>query len=534
MSPTNLKCPRTFVWTTAVAGLGVALALSDAMAIEVTLENLVQTYIGGPITPSVSVTPSGLSAELTYRSLSHPAPASSEVVFSNNPEPLRLSYSSVSFCSNHLCGLGNYLQFAGSARQLEGCDVTLVTWAKAADYPVLAAADATGYTHPVTLTLYQVSDAHQLIYLTELNQPVLVPWRPLTLPNGDPYPVNGYAFRVSFDLAQDDITLPAKVLALVSYNTQASGFEPIGVPGPYNQLNVAVASAAPVTGADADPGEVLRIAHDAAIPEGVWWFPSTALGNPMPLFQVRALATRTTTAPVEAGDYEVSATISDSTFAGGPQGTLTIGKAVAELQLTELTPFYTGSPLPAGYLTNPPNLPVDLSYNLSSNPPTEIGDYQVAGAIADPNYTGEATGVLSIRPSYNSWMAERVAAGTIPPERDGDTDDPDLDGIPNLMEYAFNLDPASASNSRTDTPPPLPRLRFVMNDAFITYRRNLDAADVSYEIRHTGDLSQPAPWPAVTGTEEIISDDGHTRVIETTLPLAPDENRKFYRLHISR
>jgi hypothetical protein len=313
----------------------------------------------------------------------------------------------------------------------------------------------------VTLSLYRVTETQQLAFLTELTRDIFVPWRPLSLPNGQPYPLNGYAFRAQFDFPKG-ITLPEKVLALVSFNTQNTGFRPIHVQGPYNELNIAVSSVAPTVGSDADPGAILKVAYDTASPAGLWSFPNASLGNDVPMFRLRALSTQSRTSPTLVGSYEVSANISDSSYAGRVLGTLTI------------------------------------------------------------------------RPSFQSWIEGKIASGQIPPDAAGEQGDPDRDGIPNLMEYAFNLDPAVAAHFNSSTSPACPKLELKNGGVAYTYRRNLDATDLSYAIEHSATLTEPGPWPTITGSETILSDDGHTRLVEIQLPRGSNENRRFYRLRINR
>lgn len=512
----------------------------DAAAIEVTLGNLSQVYDGTPKVPDVATTPAGQTVDLTYRNLTHPQPPLSETVYSNSPDPLALSYTSVGFAVNQMNGVGNYLQLGGTARKLELCEVTMVTWAKAADYLTWAAqhpdlVTPEGYFHPVTLSLYRVTDTHGYAFLTEIKRTILVPWKPLTLPGGEPYTLNGYAFRAAFDFPTG-ITLPGKVLALVSFDTQNTGFEPIGgaIAGPYNVLNVAISSAIPGVGGDADPGEILKVLYNANVPAGVWSFPNTSLGSRAPLMRLRALSTQTTSAPVNADSYEVSANISDSSYAGRILGTLVIEKAAAAIAWADLTPYYDGLPKPVATTTTPTGLAVTVTYDGSTNPPSAVGVYSVAAQVIDPNYTGTAGAQLTVRPSYSSWIEGQAAAGGIPPDQMGDNDDPDGDGTSNLMEYALNLDPAVAFGFNSGALPVLPTLASGNGGWTFTYRRNLDAADLTYAIEHDADLTHPGPWPTVTGDEVILSDDGHTRVIQVTLPAAPVGQSHFYRLRCSR
>lgn len=84
--------------------------------------------------------------------------------------------------------------------------------------------------------------------------------------------------------------------------------------------------------------------------------------------------------------------------------TLSIGEGAASITLGNLAQTYTGSPLAATATTNPSSLTVDFTYSgtgetaygPTSTPPTAAGNYTVAAAISDANYTGTATGTLMI------------------------------------------------------------------------------------------------------------------------------------------
>ncbi len=503
---------------------------SSLSAIEVTLDGLARVYDGSPQAPVPTSDPAGLPVELTYRDLTNPQPPQSAVVFDNMAATLALSYSSVSFSSNRMCGMGNYLRLSGSAREIESVDVAMVTWAPAADFPILAALNPAGYTHPITLTLYQVTDAGQLIYLKEVTRQVLVPWRPTTLANGSSYPYNGFAFKAQFDFP-GGTALPEKVIAMVSYDTANAGFYPIGLPGPYDQLNVALTSAPPAVGSDADPGAFLRIGFQLLTPVGEWSYPNTTLGNKVPIMRVHALTTRSNVPPQGAGNYEVTATISDSIYKTKVLGNLTIAKALATVTTVDSETFYSGSPVTAAVVTSPAGLAVDVRYNDAANPPAAVGTYQIAATVTDPNYTGQAAGTLTISPSVRSWIEDRVASGEIPAGMAGNGDDPDGDGISNLLEYAFNADPANGA--LTDAAGPLlPHLEADGSGRKFVYRVNLDAGDLDYGIECGAALS-PGSWDELVAPQNTLSDDGHTRVVEVALPQTADDCQ-FYRLRVTQ
>ena len=99
-----------------------------------------------------------------------------------------------------------------------------------------------------------------------------------------------------------------------------------------------------------------------------------------------------------AGSYSVSATANGNyTGSSGSVG-YTISKAIASVTLSNLTKTYNGSPQGATVTTGPGGLSVSVTYNGSSTAPTNAGSYTVAATVTDSNYTGSATGTLTINP----------------------------------------------------------------------------------------------------------------------------------------
>jgi rhamnogalacturonan endolyase len=67
--------------------------------------------------------------------------------------------------------------------------------------------------------------------------------------------------------------------------------------------------------------------------------------------------------------------------------------------LGNLTQTYDGAPKPVAVTTVPAGLPINVTYDGSATPPTNAGTYAVIATIADPSYTGSASGTLTIRPA---------------------------------------------------------------------------------------------------------------------------------------
>jgi uncharacterized repeat protein (TIGR03806 family) len=108
------------------------------------------------------------------------------------------------------------------------------------------------------------------------------------------------------------------------------------------------------------------------------------------------------TAPTAVGSYAVNATINDPNYTGSASGTLDVQPATASVTLSNLTQPYMGTPLSVTVTTVPPGLPVTVTYNGSTTPPTTVGSYAISATITDPNYTGSAGGTFVIQPALAS------------------------------------------------------------------------------------------------------------------------------------
>lgn len=105
------------------------------------------------------------------------------------------------------------------------------------------------------------------------------------------------------------------------------------------------------------------------------------------------------TAPTNAGNYTVVATVNEANYAGTTSGTLTIAKAAATVTLSQLTRIYDGTPKPVDVATTPAGLAVTTTYNGLPAAPSLIGSYAVVATVNDANYSGTATGTLAINPA---------------------------------------------------------------------------------------------------------------------------------------
>lgn len=195
-----------------------------------------------------------LSAALTFAvvgAIAAPAPT----VYNAIPSSLPPNMASLGFQATQTSEFGDYVQLAGTDRNLNSVTVTMSDWALYSDYSTDARylGNTATWSHPITLNIYNAVPGTPLntvgTLLGTVTQTITIPWRPAadsTCSGGtawrasDGLCYNGLAFNATFDMSSLNVTLPNDVIVGVAYNTQSYGAAPIGVAGPYNSLNVGV------------------------------------------------------------------------------------------------------------------------------------------------------------------------------------------------------------------------------------------------------------------------------------------------------
>ncbi|MGX5682001.1 cell wall-binding repeat-containing protein [Schumannella luteola] len=200
------------------------------------------------------------------------APASAAAtapVFDSIPETLAGNYPSLGFQATSTNEFGDAIVLAGTDRELTTVRVGMSSWAcenwATGANPCVTTEGAT-YSHPITLTVYAVDSSGPTpapgAVLATVTESKSIPYRPSAnaeacgdnrWSNGTAC-FNGYAFTLDFDLG--GVTVPDQVIVSVAFNTETRGYAPLGVAGPYNSLNVALAGAAPTVGTDETQDEM--------------------------------------------------------------------------------------------------------------------------------------------------------------------------------------------------------------------------------------------------------------------------------------
>jgi endonuclease/exonuclease/phosphatase family metal-dependent hydrolase len=155
------------------------------------------------------------------------------------------------------------------------------------------------------------------------------------------------------------------------------------------------------------------------------------------------------TAPVNAGSYAVAGTVNDAMYQGEASGTLIVAKAVAVVQLSNLSQAYDGTPKSATVTTDPAGLNVAVTYDGQAQAPTAVGSYAVAATLVEANYEGSAEGALTITDGeaptgFEAWLEDQ-SLDPEDPRYDPDADD-DGDGMTTYEEYIADTDPTQSNS----------------------------------------------------------------------------------------
>jgi hypothetical protein len=432
--------------------------------------------------------------------------------------------------------MGDYVQLGGTARNLESVDAVMVTWAKAATYPIYAAVDPTGWWHPITLKIFDKQVNGDLNPIAEVTQNIFVPWRPLLLPDGRVYPLNGYAFLAHFDFPTG-LVLPERPVITIAFNTQHAGVNRLPTAGPYNELNVALPTSRPATestyaGSDMSLDNIVQVKEDPLKPGfPKYYYPQATYGDPMFTVKANGLPEAgTSEPPVNAGTWRVTATINDAIYQGSATDTLVIGKANAPITLNGLTAIYDGTAKTVTTTTDPVGLTSTVTYGGSLRPPKAIGKYAVHAEIQDANYKGSIDGEMWLGNTLTSWIKTWVDNESI--SAAGPNDDPDHDSIRNLLEYALALDPSSASTSLPGGG--IPQVECANGQLALIYRKNLTATDLEFQVETATQLGEPNDWSPAATVDTIVGTESAAQTIRAAITVNPAEPKRFARLRVIR
>lgn len=180
---------------------------------------------------------------------------------------------------------GNQINLAGTSRVLNTVAVQMSSWAcqsgswTGSPSPCSTTPGAT-FSIPITFNIYGVGPATSAgpssvgALLASDTATFNMPYRPSADPVDCPSApnkwydaglatcFNGYFTDIEFTFGH--VTLPDSVIYGITYNTNTSGYNPTGSPGPADSLNMALSQepSAPSVGSDAFPGTLYWSVHD--------------------------------------------------------------------------------------------------------------------------------------------------------------------------------------------------------------------------------------------------------------------------------
>lgn len=177
-----------------------------------------------------------------------------------------------------------------------------------------------------------------------------------------------------------------------------------------------------------------------------------------------------------------------------------------------------------------PSAPVTVALSLTNLAPHTT--YYFRASATNPSGTSQgATLSLTTPTPLEFWKIQQLGSTTA-----ADLDDPDHDGIPNLIEYALNLSPLQPSSP--------PSASLADDGIHLSMRIDRDPArnDVTFEVQASD--SPSGPWSTIatstagapfSGSAIVLGDDAtpglRTVEVRDTATLA-EHPRRFLRLHL--
>ena len=188
-------------------------------------------------------------------------------------------------------------------------------------------------------------------------------------------------------------------------------------------------------------------------------------------------------------------------------------------------PLYSlasGSTLPTGLALNP-NTGVIAGTISSSAPlgtyPITVNLTNIIGGITSQTFTITLT--ASGNPNFDAWVTSFSVANS------ASNADPDLDLLPNLIEYKLNTLPGVI-----DLPSPI-QLESSPSEISLTYSRAKNRDDVTLIPEWNTSLDS-AGWQTSDITETILGNFADSQRVKSSLPVSPGNPKRFLRLRATK
>ena len=157
----------------------------------------------------------------------------------------------------------------------------------------------------------------------------------------------------------------------------------------------------------------------------------------------------------------------------------------------------------------------DVVFVVAIDPTTPLGDYPGSATIIGGSNIFDvsilATQVFQVSvfdTLFDVWRFDHFGANTNNPAISGPLADPDGDGIVNLLEYAFNLDPNVGDVAGL----PAPQIDPDCVCLTLIYRKVLGATDLLYTPEAAGEAT--GPWVTNSIAQTIIDADLVSQIIK--------------------
>lgn len=165
------------------------------------------------------------------------ASAGAETIYDNTPDPLPGNLPSLGYEATSTSEFGGQIELAGAARQNPTVSVVMSSWGCESGHwndGNCSTTPGATFSHPITLNVYAVNPNNSPgSLLATAQQTFNVPYRPSASPtcSGGRWSdgttcYNGKATTLTFNPLA--VTLPAKVIVALAYNTTHYGSSPIG------------------------------------------------------------------------------------------------------------------------------------------------------------------------------------------------------------------------------------------------------------------------------------------------------------------
>ena len=221
--------------------------------------------------------------------------------------------------------------------------------------------------------------------------------------------------------------------------------------------------------------------------------------------------------------YTGATTVSQGTLAlaGGSQTsplTLSAGASLA-LSLTSPTSSTSSFDLSAGTIkvSGTPSLPsytlISSSAGITGTPTLDspIGGYAL-------QVSGNALNLVQTSSGFSLWITGAFTNGSVAADQQGPTDDPDHDGISNLVEYAIAGQDPTVPGAAPGS----------FNGTTLSFTKRAGTSGLTYAIEESTDLGVTVPWTEVAAGPSYLND--ATTISYTLTPGTPIKN--FLRLKV--